>query len=183
MGGEDGGGGCYLIDVFVFEGPGAAERRGEVLVEDVCDPEEAAAALELDVVDRGGGATAPASVQPDGEGEVGKGSEEAPALVDAGLGEEVETLAEPGLHACQTHGTTLFGQLVLRGEVVSSTGNELAGKGGWPEQTSRSPALVRILLPGHVRLRLRHDNQQQRRLPRRLLPVPHVALRLVELLQ
>ena len=120
----------YLVDVFVFEGSGAPERRGKVLVEDVGDPKEAAAALELDVVDRGGGIAAPPSVQSYCEGEVGKRSEEAPALVDAGLREKVEALPQPGLDACQAHSTTLFGQLVLRREVVSGTTASQFGKGG-----------------------------------------------------
>lgn len=46
-------------------------------------------------------------------------AEEAIAVVDAGLGEEVVALGQAGLHARQAYGAPLLCELVLRSQKVS----------------------------------------------------------------
>jgi hypothetical protein len=112
-------GGELGVDVIVVKGPRPAQGDAEVGVEGVCTPEGSAAALDLDVVEAAGGAWDLVPVETDGEGEIGDGAELAPAVVDAGLGEEVVALEEAGLDAGEADGAAFFGELVLCGEEVS----------------------------------------------------------------
>ena len=42
-----------------------------------------------------------------GEDQVGRGAEEAPAMVHSGMGQKIEALQQPRLHACEAYGTLL----------------------------------------------------------------------------
>jgi hypothetical protein len=102
-------GGKLDIDVIVVEGPRPAQGDAEVGVEGIGTPEGSAAALDLDVVEAAGGTGDLVPVEANGEGEIGDGAELAPAVVDAGLGEEVVALEEAGLDAGEADGAAFFG--------------------------------------------------------------------------
>lgn len=83
-----------------MEGPWTAQGGAEVGVQGVCAPECAAATFGFDLAEAGGWVWAAVSVEADGEGEMRDSAEEAPAVVDAGLREEVVALGEACLDAC-----------------------------------------------------------------------------------
>lgn len=84
----------------------AAKNRGEVFVHVVGAPEDTLAALLLDVVDwcsSGDESLSGLAVEPEGVDEVGDGAKEGAAVVETGAGQEVEALAETGLHVCEAY--------------------------------------------------------------------------------
>jgi hypothetical protein len=95
-----------LVNIVVVEDTRAAKDCGEVFVHVVGAPEDTLAALLLDMVDwcssRGEGLSRLA-VEPEGVDEVGDGTEEGAAVVETGAGQEVEALAETGLHVCEAY--------------------------------------------------------------------------------
>lgn len=93
-------GGEFGVDVVVVEGPWTTQGCAEVCVQGICAPECAPAAFSFDLAEADGWVWATVPVQADGEGEMRDCAEEAPAVVDSGLREEIAALCEACLDAC-----------------------------------------------------------------------------------
>lgn len=128
-----------LVDILFAKSARSSQGSGEVLVKRVGAPEDSSTTLHLDLVSSARGLRPRAPVQPDGQGQVSCCAEEAPAVVDARSGEQVEALCESSLYTGEADPSPLLFQLILCNVKVSGAGlGSDARDRGWRIETGLS---------------------------------------------
>lgn len=101
------------INIVVMKGSRSTQGSAEKGIQSVGTPEGPTAAFGLNQINTTGSIGRPVSIKTDSQCQVRDRPEQAPAMVDARLREQVITLRETCLHASQTYRALFFGEMML----------------------------------------------------------------------